>query len=184
MAEDLILIISIVAALAIGLGGGLLFSSVFGGATKRAKALENEVDNLRKEKEQYRKQVSEHFQKTAHLFQDMTEQYKVLYTHLADGAETLCSENAAPPALDLPENPRLAEKTEDITEAEVKESQPTTEQPSATSTEDADATPTEDEIRRASEATVDPQDEDNILGDTPNIPDIPDEVDPGKSKIH
>lgn len=185
MAEDLILIISIVAALAIGVGGGLFFSSMFGSANKRAKVLEDEVDKLKRDQAQYREQVSQHFQKTANLFQDMTEQYKTMYTHLAEGAEQLCSGNTSPPALDLPEKPRLAEQTEDVAEAEMKaEATTAAEEEAQPEPQEMEETPNEEDIKAAEKAASSvPVDDDNMLGDAPNIPDLPaDESD--KPKIH
>ena len=54
---------------------------------------------LRKEMEDYREEVNEHFSRTAELFKESTEKYRDLYEHLAGGAQELCS--------DLPDKARV-----------------------------------------------------------------------------
>ena len=49
-----------------------------------------ELDALRRELEDYRGGVTAHFQETAELMQQMTGQYRKLYTHMAQGAVGLC----------------------------------------------------------------------------------------------
>ena len=45
---------------------------------------------LKAELGDYQKNVTEHFQKTAGLLHEMTEQYRVVYAHMAAGAQHLC----------------------------------------------------------------------------------------------
>ena len=44
------------------------------------------------ELEEQKSRVNGHFQKTASLLHDMTGQYKAIYEHMAEGAQTLCDE--------------------------------------------------------------------------------------------
>ena len=83
------------AALAIALaliclaGGGLLgFLLGRGGGSekKRAAALEQEFED-------YKRNVTEHFGKTAEHFQSIGRQYRELYEHMASGASALCKED-------------------------------------------------------------------------------------------
>jgi len=70
--------------------------------TDRAKRAGNpdDLDAMRRELDDYRQGVSAHFQETAELMQQMTGNYRTLYTHMARGADALC---------DMPDgDPRLA----------------------------------------------------------------------------
>ncbi len=176
MAEDLILIVSIVVALGVGLGGGLLLAGVFGSANKRARALEDEVDELKREQTEYKQQVNQHFKKTASLFQGMTEQYKAIYSHLAEGSEALCSERTSPPALDLPNKPRLTDKPEPSVIDDKAES-------ATDETGDQEAVEKKAGTKPAEKKTAPAEDDDNALGDAPNIPPMPGEAS-DKPKVH
>lgn len=52
------------------------------------------LKNLKAEHEQYRKQVDNHFVNTSILFKGLTDQYRDVYRHIAEGAGELCSEEA------------------------------------------------------------------------------------------
>lgn len=57
------------------------------------------LDALRREFDDYRSGVSAHFQETAELMQRMTGSYRMLYTHMAEGAGTLCETSDGNPHL-------------------------------------------------------------------------------------
>ena len=50
---------------------------------------------LKTELSDYKENVAEHFQTTASLLHDMTEQYRSVYEHMASGAQTLCDPERA-----------------------------------------------------------------------------------------
>lgn len=50
---------------------------------------------LRKELSEYKENVNTHFQTTAGLLHDMTEQYRAVYEHMASGAQNLCDPDTA-----------------------------------------------------------------------------------------
>ncbi|MEX2479927.1 MAG: DUF1043 family protein [Gammaproteobacteria bacterium] len=78
--------------------GGVI-GYVVGSDRGRRGGNEEEIDALRQEFDDYRNGVTAHFQETAELMQQITGNYRNLYTHLAQGAVGLC---------DTPEdNPRL-----------------------------------------------------------------------------
>ncbi len=88
-----------IALLSIGLlvlGGGIgFYLARLGQSAETAKLAEVET-----EFEDYRRQVTEHFSKTADQFHAIGLQYRDLYEHLASGSETLCkldSPAAEPP---------------------------------------------------------------------------------------
>lgn len=76
--------------IAIGFAVGWMIKSA-GSNGKSEKALQQSKDDL----EQYRKDVTAHFEKTAMLVGAMTEQYRAVYDHLADGAQKLCNDPTA-----------------------------------------------------------------------------------------
>lgn len=58
-------------------------------------ALETELDTVRKESGDYRKQVVEHFYGTSEQLRSLTLQYRAVFDHLAEGARELCPESFA-----------------------------------------------------------------------------------------
>jgi len=50
---------------------------------------------LRDELSEYKESVNAHFQTTAGLLHDMTEQYRAVYEHMASGAQSLCDPETA-----------------------------------------------------------------------------------------
>ncbi|RRQ21393.1 YhcB family protein [Thiohalobacter thiocyanaticus] len=96
-------------ALFLGLVSGFLISYLWLNQDSRARGLQAELERSREELKEYRQKVNQHFQKTAGLFEDMTERYREVYRHLAASSQDLCGEQ--PPALQNPDSrPRLAER--------------------------------------------------------------------------
>ncbi|MEX0730044.1 MAG: DUF1043 family protein [Aquisalimonadaceae bacterium] len=57
--------------------------------TERLRDMERERDAARTELRTYREEVNTHFEKTAHLFNEVTGGYRALYEHLAAGSQRL-----------------------------------------------------------------------------------------------
>ncbi|MGA7801410.1 MAG: DUF1043 family protein [Gammaproteobacteria bacterium] len=146
--------------LAVGFAAGVLAFWLFRPKDRRARQLETELDKTREDLENYRADVTRHFQRTSQVFEELTENYKTLYTHLAAGAGELCGDQNRPPQLDIPENRLLAERNE--------APQPTQTAPTAP--------PAPDAAQAAGPTTerTDPsdQEEESHLGDTPRISDL------------
>ena len=53
------------------------------------------VAQLKQDFDDYKEGVNEHFSQTAELFKDLTEKYRDVYTHLANGADELCESRPA-----------------------------------------------------------------------------------------
>ncbi|MCE2390098.1 MAG: DUF1043 family protein [Proteobacteria bacterium] len=88
-----------------GLSAGCLFWRRYGAAEKRASQLEDDLrevsgklEETRAELAAQREATSQHFERTAELFGDLTRQHVTVYNHLAEGARELCPD--APPALE------------------------------------------------------------------------------------
>jgi uncharacterized membrane-anchored protein YhcB (DUF1043 family) len=70
---------------------------------ERERKLQETLEAERNAHNAYREQVNTHFAKTSELFQDMTDNYRAVYHHLAQGAHELCESGQETPQLDLPE---------------------------------------------------------------------------------
>jgi uncharacterized membrane-anchored protein YhcB (DUF1043 family) len=96
----LIASISLVAGVAIGFIGGRWYPG-----TDSRKALVDELEALRKQQQDYEKQVSSHFSRTAQLLGNLTLAYRDFHNHIADGAEDLSRDVNAAQIKPLPELP-------------------------------------------------------------------------------
>ena len=82
--------------LVIGAAGGLLLARRFENTSPgKVEELENRIQELQRAHADYREHVSEHFNTTAELVQQMTDSYRDVYQHLARGAQDLCSDDVA-----------------------------------------------------------------------------------------
>jgi uncharacterized membrane-anchored protein YhcB (DUF1043 family) len=81
--------------LVLGFGAGFSVGRTANAAAKQAKALAQELKTVQAELDRQRQQVNEHFTKTGELVNHMTDSYRAVYDHLAKGARSLCSGDAA-----------------------------------------------------------------------------------------
>jgi uncharacterized membrane-anchored protein YhcB (DUF1043 family) len=81
--------------LALGIVLGVMFSRRAGGNSSRIKELESQIIAIEERHEQYKGDVSEHFDVTSELVQQMTQSYRDVYQHLAMGAQDLCTTEVA-----------------------------------------------------------------------------------------
>lgn len=88
-------------AFGIVVGGGAV--ALFMNGKSRARRLQQELDRLQAELDNYRTQVTQHFLRTSELVQNLTRSYREVYDHLASGSQQLCKDRVATPRLDLPE---------------------------------------------------------------------------------
>ena len=103
--EDMWLI-SIVSLLIGAVIGFLMGRS--GNTSNRQAELAEQLENANKELESYKEEVSQHFEKTASLVNNLTNSYKDVHEHLATGAVDLCKAGT----LDLALEPVVHEKLE------------------------------------------------------------------------
>jgi len=102
MAWLFILVIAVVAAFAIGW--------FFATRTGRLGSLQTERDTAQAELQRYQEEVNTHFEKTAHLFNEVTGSYRSLYEHLASGSEKLGNAQVSSALTSRPEQRKLPEK--------------------------------------------------------------------------
>lgn len=130
------------ALIGLALGGlaGYLLARRFGDSEQRASALQQELDAAREEHAAYRREVSDHFAKTAVAVNQLTESYRSVHQQLSDGAHALCDNAAAETALAFDQS-RLIDA-------------PDADTPSGVSSADSDDTPSEPDARTPGEPTV------------------------------
>ena len=105
MEQETIWIIAIV-ALAVGVLIGFLMGKSGSSETQR-KTLEEELNGSRAEMDRYKEEVTTHFEQTAALVNELTEQYRKVHQHLATGAQNLCPDQAAGRSLQSSLQPKL-----------------------------------------------------------------------------
>lgn len=84
-----------IGCLALGVIIGALSANRLSGTPTRIKELESQVKSLEERHDQYKDDVSDHFNVTADLVQQMTQSYRDVYQHLATGAQDLCTSEVA-----------------------------------------------------------------------------------------
>lgn len=144
-----------VLAFALGLGIGFLLTWQMSPNSERIREAEKQLDAARAALIAYREKVTQHFQTSATLFEDMNERYRAVYQHLASSAQELCAERPEGLHMDLDAVAHLT-------------TTPRTDVADAT---DAETPPVSTLERERPEA-----DDDSYLGDAPNIPELTEEV--------
>lgn len=96
-------------AVSVGFAAGFLVAYLAVLRDKDATGLREELAREKEEFERYRGRVDDHFVKTSELFQDMTRQYGALYQHLADGAQSLCSDRLVTHQPSVPDSTPMVE---------------------------------------------------------------------------
>ncbi len=109
MEQETVWIIAIV-ALAVGVLIGFLMGKS-GSSEAQRKTLEAELNGSRAEMDRYKKEVTSHFEQTATLVNELTEQYRKVHQHLATGAQALCPDQAAGRSLQSSLQPKLEKVT-------------------------------------------------------------------------
>ena len=122
--EDLTIAIELLVLCAVLLGLVCLgLGYWWASASDRRAAGGKSVKELAAEKEAYQEQVVEHFKTTAELLNEMTDKYRDVYRHMAEGAQNLTTAESAGPALAALQSgllaaPKTAEDAETVIESE------------------------------------------------------------------
>ncbi len=146
--------------LILGVVCGLLFGRATNAPYQEAQALKESLEQVQSEFDNYKSEVTQHFTKTAELVNSMTENYRNVHTHLAGGAQALCS--GALQLESMNDKEALEAKAEEVTEngpaEEPAVTEPTTEaaanDDTVTTTETtAEASTTEETVDATSDKT-------------------------------
>jgi len=84
-----------IGCLIVGIAIGYLVAGRINTTPNKVTELEQKLQDLQRNHAHYRDEVSDHFNTTAELVQQMTDSYKDVYQHLASGAQDLCSTDVA-----------------------------------------------------------------------------------------
>ena len=101
-----------VAAFVLGAAAGALVIYLLRHRFNDTQVLRSRLSDLQSELESYRSQVDEHFERTSDLFQEVTQKYRSLHDHLAQGATGLTRGAKRLPSIELPEKAMLPAQPE------------------------------------------------------------------------
>lgn len=82
-----------VGAAVLGVIIGYLASKKMGASLKAQALLQQQIEALQNQQQNYRSEVSDHFAETAQLFNQLTNSYRNVHNHLAEGAQKLAGES-------------------------------------------------------------------------------------------
>ena len=88
MSETVLIVLGAIGLLAAGTGLGYWLAQL------RTRGESARVDEVRREFEDYRREVTQHFGQTAEHFKAIGREYRDLYEHMASGADSLCDREA------------------------------------------------------------------------------------------
>ena len=108
--------------LLLGLVVGLIIGRS-GSDRQQCESLKSELDSTTSELEEYKRNVSEHFTRTADLVNNLTESYQQVHHHLAQSANQLCEGELLTHRLQSPLMEKaLAEQTDELKTDSAKDS--------------------------------------------------------------
>lgn len=82
-----------VGAAVLGVIIGYLACKKMGASLKEQALLQQQIEELQNQQQNYRSEVSDHFAETAQLFNQLTNSYRNVHNHLAEGAQKLAGES-------------------------------------------------------------------------------------------
>ena len=89
MSETILIVLGAIGFLAAGTGLG------YGLARLRARGESAKASEVQQQFDDYRREVSQHFGRTAEHFKAIGREYRELYEHMASGADSLCDRESA-----------------------------------------------------------------------------------------
>ncbi len=134
MEDNSVWIIGLI-TLAVGALIGYLLGRSGDNSTKQQQLI-NQLNESQRELGEYKEQVNNHFEQTAALVNNLTESYKAVHQHLAQGSEALCLTEHTPVELDKPPlQSRLADQSEQTAPAKTTTSAAPAETPTESAVE-------------------------------------------------
>lgn len=105
------LIATAFATLALGLLIGMLIASRRNNSKKVQQDLKNHISDIQQQQQDYQQEVSSHFTQTATLINQLTNSYRDVHNHLAQGAELLAGGASGERLQRLPSQPEESRDT-------------------------------------------------------------------------
>jgi uncharacterized membrane-anchored protein YhcB (DUF1043 family) len=100
---ELLLTIALAATI-IGVVIGYFITQRTSPTQQSQKHMENQLQEMQQQQENYQHEVSEHFVETSKLLNQMTDSYREVHKHLAKGAQLLAGDNASQSLKSLSDN--------------------------------------------------------------------------------
>jgi uncharacterized membrane-anchored protein YhcB (DUF1043 family) len=95
-----------------GIFVGFVLNQRKGTSGKAQRQLENHLSELQQQQQSYQTEVTEHFQETAKLLDQLTNSYRDVHNHLAEGAHLLAGETVSESLQMIPEDKKKAQPLE------------------------------------------------------------------------
>ena len=89
MSETILMVLGAIGCLAAGVGLGFWLSQA------RMRGESAKADEVQRQFDDYKQEVTQHFGQTAEHFKAIGREYRELYEHMASGADALCEREAA-----------------------------------------------------------------------------------------
>jgi len=99
------ILIACIATAVVGLLAGYILSQRKGASGQAQRKLQMQLSELQRQQHDYKNEVTEHFQETAQLLNQLTSSYRDVHNHLAQGAHLLAGEAVGEALQTLPETP-------------------------------------------------------------------------------
>lgn len=93
---------------ALGLGIGIIVGYLIAPGGSRAREAENALEEAQRQLDAYQDSVGKHFVQTADLINQMTNSYRAVHQHLANGVQQLCPDQLANHPIELLEDGQRA----------------------------------------------------------------------------
>ncbi|MCW8877729.1 MAG: YhcB family protein [Kangiellaceae bacterium] len=84
-------LVSIILGIIVAAGAGFFIGKGFSKESQEKSRLEQELQDKQAELDAFRNKVTNHFEKTADLFNQVSDSYQSLYDHIASSSNQLCS---------------------------------------------------------------------------------------------
>ncbi len=87
-----VIIMCVAVALLAGVAIGAIIAQRTAPTRKAQHDMEQHLSQMQREQQDYQQEVTEHFTETAELLDQLTESYRDVHNHLAQGAQRLCND--------------------------------------------------------------------------------------------
>jgi len=108
---ELVIIISLVSGV-VGIIAGLIVAQRAAPSRKSQHQLETQLAEMKQQQQEYQQGVSEHFNETAQLLNQLSSSYRDVHNHLAKGAQRLASNAISDTLIPIPDPQSFSDKSQ------------------------------------------------------------------------